>query len=51
MIEETLKEIQADMRLLLDSRQFARGLWKMAGIIAGGVATFVSLAIAYFRGH
>jgi len=50
-IEYTLKEIQSDMRLLLDSRQFARGLWKMAGIVAGSVATVVSLVLAWIRGH
>lgn len=50
-IEYTLQEIQKDMRLLLESRQFARGLWKMAGIVAGSVATLVSLAIAWVRGH
>ena len=50
-IEGTLRELQEDMRLLLDSRQFSRGLWKMAGIVAGSVATVVSLALAWIRGH
>jgi len=51
VMEDALREIQKDVRLLLDSRQFARGLWKMAGIVAGSVATVVSLAIAWVRGH
>lgn len=50
-MESALREIQQDVRLLLDSRQFSRGLWKMAGIVAGSVATVVSLAIAWVRGH
>ena len=50
-VEQSLSEIRDDLRLLLDSRQFARGLWKMAGIVAGSVATVVSLTLAWLRGH
>jgi len=50
-IEEMLRGIQSDVQLLLESRQYARGLWKAASLVAGVVATGVSLVLAYFRAH
>lgn len=41
---QTLHEIRADVKSLLDSRSFARGIWRaaaIAGAIAGACITFV----------
>lgn len=52
---DTLDENDRVMNVKLDSllatRSFYKGVLKTAGIVAGVVATFFSLAIAYLRGH
>lgn len=46
-----LDNIGKDVKSLLESRTFTRGMAKMAMITAGGISALVSLVIAYLRGH
>lgn len=48
-----LAEIQTDLRSLLATRSFTRGIWKAVTIIAIVVSTLASLAVSYLtgRGH
>ena len=48
-IEEMLRGIQGDVQLLLESRQYVRGVWKAAGIVGGIVATAVSIIAGLFK--
>lgn len=49
--KQTLATISADVKSLLESRSYTRGLWK-AATIAGAIAgTVISVIVAFVRGH
>jgi hypothetical protein len=51
---QTLAVIATDVKSLLDSRSFTRGIWKAAstaGGLVGGVVMIIGLIIQWWRGH
>lgn len=52
--KQTLAIISADVKSLLDSRSFTRGVWKAAstaGGMVGGIVAILALVIQWWRGH
>lgn len=49
-IDTTLAEVQRDVRSLLHSRSFTRGVWRTVVVVASTVSAAIGLAIAWIKG-
>lgn len=49
--KQTLAIIAADVKSLLESRSYSRGIWKTVTVIATVVSGSISIVIAIMRGH
>ena len=50
-VEDKVDEVGRDVKSLLESRSFSRGIWRTATIIATVVSGVISVVIAVLRGH
>ncbi|HEV8714132.1 MAG TPA: hypothetical protein VGX03_15060 [Candidatus Binatia bacterium] len=49
-LDETLKEIGKDVKSLLATRSFSKGIWWAVSTIAGGIAVVASIVVGWVRG-
>lgn len=49
-LDKTLHEIHSDVRSLLATRSFNKGVWWAVCIVAGSIATITSIALAWVKG-
>lgn len=50
-LDEKVDEIALDVKSLLASRSYTRGMVKMASIVGGLVGAAVTAILAYLKGH